>query len=103
MLAGMGWLASPDGQLLQERIWDELVSVYGSVPNAWTKVLTEEKALLTSPCTRKCSDTSRLYYCYPPRSTIKEFEWNGVMIPKGVTIYMNAQAINHGTTYYPLA
>ncbi len=103
ILAGLGWLASSEGQLLQDRIWHELINVYGSIPTAWTKVLTEEKSLLTVALYKEMLRHFAAIPLLPPRSTISEFQWNGVLIPKGVTIYMNAQAINHGMILYRLA
>ncbi|KAH8892121.1 phenylacetate 2-hydroxylase [Thozetella sp. PMI_491] len=100
MLAGLGWLASPEGQLLQDRIWDELLTVYGNISTAWEMVLTEEKSLVNVALYKEMLRHFAAIPLLPPRSTIKEFEWNGILIPKGITIYMNAQAINHDKSYY---
>lgn len=38
-----------------------------------------------------------------PRQSIKDIEYNGVLIPEGTTFYMNAMACNHGKLCFPKA
>ncbi|EOD48674.1 putative cytochrome p450 protein [Neofusicoccum parvum UCRNP2] len=100
-IAGLGFLSTAgEGQRVQARAYDEIMRVYGSAEEAWEKCLLEENVEYVVALVREMLR----YYCaiqlLPPRQTFKEMEYNGVRIPKGVTVYMNAQAINHDKTAY---
>ncbi|EKG22472.1 Cytochrome P450 [Macrophomina phaseolina MS6] len=99
-IAGLGFLSTAEGQVVQQKAYDAIMSVYGSAEEAWEKCLLEENVEYVVALVREMLR----YYCaiqlLPPRQTFKEMEYNGVKIPKGVTVYMNAQAINHDKTAY---
>lgn len=98
MLAGLGWLASDEGQVYQEKVFNDLIIVYGDVETAWDKVVIEERSDVTVALYKEMLRYFAAIQLLPPRQTMKDFEWNGITIPKGVSVYMNAQAINHGTS-----
>lgn len=96
-IAGLGFLSTDDGQAVQQKAYESIMDAYdGNVEEAWEKCLLEERAEYVVALVREMLR----YYCaiqlLPPRQTFKEMEYQGVRIPKGVTVYMNAQAINHG-------
>lgn len=95
-IAGLGFLSTAEGQGVQQRAYEAIMAVYGSVGEAWERCLHEEKVEYVVVLVREMLR----YYCaiqlLPPRQTLREMEYNGVRIPKGVTVYVNAQAINHG-------
>lgn len=96
MLAGLGWLASPEGQNVQQKVYDDLLNTYSDVETAWESVLVEEKSEYTVALYKEMLRYFAAMQLPPPRQTMKEFQWNGITIPKGVSVYMNVQAINHG-------
>ncbi|KAI6090974.1 phenylacetate 2-hydroxylase [Hypoxylon rubiginosum] len=100
MLAGLGWLASDEGQVYQEKVFNDLIIVYGDVETAWDKVVIEERSDVTVALYKEMLRYFAAIQLLPPRQTMKDFEWNGITIPKGVSVYMNAQAINHDHSYY---
>ena len=96
-IAGIAYLASPEGQVIQEKAYLEMISVAGDVEVAFQQAVEEEKFPYMAAFVR---ETLRHYpplHILPPRQTYQEFEWNGASIPKGVMVLVNAQAINHGT------
>jgi phenylacetate 2-hydroxylase len=95
-IIGIGLLASPEGQAIQQRAFDNVMSIYDSVNEAFESAVSEEKSTYITAFVR---ETLRFYpplHLLPPRQTYQEFTYNGSTIPKGVLVYMNAQAINHG-------
>ncbi|KAI1245644.1 hypothetical protein MGN70_012536 [Eutypa lata] len=100
MLAGLGWLASPEGQNVQQKVYDDLLNTYSDVETAWESVLVEEKSEYTVALYKEMLRYFAAMQLPPPRQTMKEFQWNGITIPKGVSVYMNVQAINHDKSYY---
>ncbi|KAH9884071.1 phenylacetate 2-hydroxylase [Xylariomycetidae sp. FL2044] len=100
-LAGLGWLASPAGQIFQEKAYEDLIASHqGDVEAAWEKVLVEEKSAYNVALYKEMLRYFAAIQLLPPRSTLKVFEWNGITIPRGVSVYMNAQAINHDKSFY---
>lgn len=96
-IAGIAYLASPEGQYAQETAYKDIIDAYGSAEAAFQQAVTDEKSPYMAAFVR---ETLRYYaplHILPPRQTYQDFEWNGVKIPKGVMVLANAQAINHGT------
>ncbi|KAL1640009.1 hypothetical protein SLS58_007435 [Diplodia intermedia] len=100
-IAGLGFLSSDEGQEVQRKAYDAIMEAYGGdVGEAWEGCLREEKVGYVVALVREMLR----YYCaiqlLPPRQTFREMEYEGVRIPKGVAVYVNAQAVNHDETAY---
>ncbi|KAK8162664.1 phenylacetate 2-hydroxylase [Phyllosticta citrichinensis] len=99
-LGGLGFLASKEGQAIQQKAYDEIMKVYATAEEAWENCVLEENVEYVVALVREMLR----YYCaiqmLPPRKTCKPFEWQGAQVPAGCTVYMNAQAINHDKTAY---
>lgn len=96
-IVGIGILASPEGQAMQKRAVDEIMGLYPSAEEAFSRGVSEEKSQYVAAFVR---ETLRFYpplKLLSPRQTYNEFVYNGATIPKGVLVYVNAQAANHGT------
>lgn len=96
-IAGIAYLASPEGQVMQEKAYSEMISTSGNVEAAFQQAVEAENSPFMVAFVR---ETLRHYpplHILPPRQTYQEFEWDGARIPKGVMILVNTQAINHGT------
>ncbi len=93
---GIGMLASPAGQAIQQKAYDDIMANYASTEEAYRSCVLEEKSSYVAALVR---ETLRYYpplKILPPRQTFKEFDFRGSTIPKGVLVFINAQAINHG-------
>jgi len=95
--AGMGMLSTPAGQVMQERAYEELMSLYDTVEECYERVVVEEKSPYLVALVREMLRFYAAIQLLPPRQTMKPFVWNEIAIPAGVTVFQNAQAINHGT------
>lgn len=87
LVMGIAYLASEDGQRIQQKAYDEIMKVY---PNgdAWEKCLVEEKVPYVSALVR---ETLRFWTVIPiclPRESTKDIEYNGATIPAGTTFFM---------------
>ncbi|KAL4819779.1 phenylacetate 2-hydroxylase [Aspergillus spinulosporus] len=99
LIMGIAYLASEDGQRIQKRAYDEIMKVY---PNgdAWEKCLLEEKVPYITALVK---ETLRFWTVIPiclPRESTKDIVWNGAVIPKGTTFFMNAYAADYDETHF---
>ncbi|KAL4984420.1 phenylacetate 2-hydroxylase [Aspergillus falconensis] len=99
LIMGIAYLASEDGQRIQKRAYDEIMKVY---PNgdAWEKCLLEEKVPYVTALVK---ETLRFWTVIPiclPRESTKDIVWNGAVIPKGTTFFMNAYAADYDETHF---
>ncbi|CAH0051154.1 unnamed protein product [Clonostachys solani] len=96
----IGLLSTPEGQILQQEAYDDLMSAYDSPEEAFRDCMSEEK----SPYIAGMVKESLRFYpplkILPARQTFKEFEYNGAKIPRGVLVYTNTQAVNHDKSSY---
>ncbi|RDW82622.1 cytochrome P450-9 [Coleophoma cylindrospora] len=99
-IIGTGFLSSPEGQAIQARAYDDLMSNYSSIEEAFSQVVLEEKSSYIVAFVRETLRYYPVHHLLPPRQTYQEFEYNGARIPKGVLVYMNAQSINHDKSKY---
>ncbi|KAK4942328.1 hypothetical protein LTR10_017935 [Elasticomyces elasticus] len=101
MYQACAWLASPAGQKWQPTALKAILDHYGGDKDlAWDMAFREESIPLIVSMYK---ETLR---CWAPtpfaqgRATVKDIDYNGVHIPKGITIIMNGQAANLDTSYY---
>ncbi|KAI9674917.1 MAG: hypothetical protein M1822_009020 [Bathelium mastoideum] len=95
----IGYLASPEGQAIQKRAYEEIMKVYPD-GDAWEKCLVEEKV---NYITALVKETLRFWTVIPiclPRVSIKDIEYEGAIIPAGTTFYMNAYAADYDPTHF---
>lgn len=101
-LMGIGVLASPMGQEMQQKAYDDLLSHYETPEKAFQFTVDEEKSRYITAFTKEVLRFYPPLKILPPRQTMKDFEYRGARIPKGVLIYLNSQAINRGHLPAPM-
>jgi phenylacetate 2-hydroxylase len=89
LIMGIAYLASEDGQRIQQKAYDEIMKVY---PNgdAWEKCLVEEKVPYVTALVK---ETLRYWTVIPiclPRESTKDIVYNGATIPAGTIFFMVA-------------
>ena len=99
---GLAWLSTPQGRPLQKEAYEAILAAYdGDRDVAWRMAFREEKVPLMVSFYK---ETLRFFTVTPyatPRRTAKEVKYNGsTMIPKGVTMILNAQEVNHDTAHF---
>lgn len=87
LIMGVAYLASGNGQRIQQKAFDEIARVY---PNgdAWDKCLVEEKVPYVTALVK---ETLRFWTVIPiclPRKSVREIEYGGARIPPGTTFFM---------------
>lgn len=97
----IAWLSTPAGRVFQTELYDAILAAYnGDVSQAWEMAFREEKVELLVSIYK---ETLRFWTTTPfalPRTTVKDIEYQGVVIPKGITMIMNAQQANHDPAWY---
>lgn len=83
----LAYLASEDGQRIQEKAYKEIMQVY---PNndAWEKCLVEEKVPYVTALVK---EVLRYWTVIPiclPRKSIKDIQYGSATIPSGTTFFM---------------
>lgn len=95
----LGVLSTFEGQEIQRKAYAELMDVYGTMEEAFDQCVVEEKC----PYVMSLVKESLRYFpplkLLPARQTYKEFEYQGAVIPKGVLVYTNTQAISRGRSH----
>ncbi|KAG0678934.1 hypothetical protein C6P40_001454 [Pichia californica] len=93
-------LLNKDGNIWQERIYNELIEIYGNVETAYENVLFEEKCEFGVSFIRELLRMYAVIPLIPARKTMKQFEWQGTIVPEGATVILNAQAANHDRQHF---
>ena len=97
LIMGLAYLSTPHGQKIQEKALKEIEAVYPD-GDAWEKCLVEEKVPFVTALVK---ETLRFWTVIPiclPRTSIKDIEYNGAVIPAGTTFFMvsPSRPINEG-------
>ncbi|RDW82785.1 hypothetical protein BP6252_03897 [Coleophoma cylindrospora] len=97
----IGWLSSPAGQAYQTTLYNAILAAYnGDRDAAWENAFREERVPLVVSFYK---ETLRFFTTTPfatPRTTVADISYRGTVIPKGITMIMNAQEGNHDKSWY---
>jgi hypothetical protein len=94
-----GMLSSLEGQQMQIRAYDDIMTHYDSPEQAFEHCLTEEKSPYVMAIVKEALRFYPPLKLLPARQTFKEFVYRGAKIPIGVLVYLNAQAVNRGKIF----
>ena len=94
----IGSLSTPEGQIFQERAYQDIKRLYPDVRDAWRNSFQEEKVPYVNAIIKEAARYYTVSAMSLPRKTISEVNWDGAKIPVKTMILINAQAANHGTT-----
>ena len=92
----IGMLSSPAGQSMQQKAYDDITSVYETPEEAFEQCLTKEESPYVVGLVKEALRFFPPLKLLPARQTYKEFVYHGTVIPKGLLVYVNAQAANRG-------
>ncbi|KAM3436973.1 hypothetical protein MY4824_004074 [Beauveria thailandica] len=96
----IGSLCTKEGQVWQDRAYEDVKRHYPDIREAWTSCIKEEKIPYINAIVR---EAGRYYTVSPmslPRKTVTEVNWNGAIIPAKTMILINAQAGNHDVDHF---
>lgn len=96
LTACIGSLSTPEGQVWQERAYEDIKRCYPDVRQAWTSSYQEEKVPYINSIIKEAGRYYTVSAMSLPRKTATEITWNGARIPPKTMVLINAQAANHG-------
>jgi phenylacetate 2-hydroxylase len=96
LTSAIGSLATPEGQVWQDRAYADIKKHYPDVRDAWTDCIHEEKVPYVNAIIKEAGRYYTVSSMSLPRKTVTEVNWNGAIIPPKTMILINAQAGNHG-------
>lgn len=101
LTSAIGSLATKEGQIWQDRAYEDIKRYYPDVRDAWTNCFVEEKVPYVNAIIKEAGRYYTVSAMSLPRKTVTEINWNGAIIPPKTMILINAQAGNHGTSFNP--
>lgn len=96
LTSAIGSLSTPEGQIWQDRAYEDIKRYYPDVREAWTICISEEKVPYVNAIIKEAGRYYTVSSMSLPRKTVTEVNWNGAIIPPKTMILINAQAGNHG-------
>ena len=96
----IGSLATAEGQVFQERAFEDIKRHYPDLEDAWSSSLAVEDVPYINAIVKEAGRYYTVSAMSLPRKAYQNIEWNGAIIPKGTMILINAQAANHSTEYF---
>ncbi|TVY43275.1 Phenylacetate 2-hydroxylase [Lachnellula occidentalis] len=96
----IGSLSTPEGQLWQERAYEDIKRVHPDLKEVWLNSFQEEKVPYLNAIIKEAARYYTISSMSLPRKTVTEVNWNGAIIPAKTMVLINAQAGNHDVTHY---
>ncbi|KXT12144.1 hypothetical protein AC579_10381 [Pseudocercospora musae] len=96
----LGSLATPEGQIFQERAYEDLKRHYPNVEDAWKQCLESEDIPYINAIVKEAGRFYTVSSMSLPRKAASDISWDGALIPKGTMILINAQAGNHEVAHW---
>ncbi|KAI9734356.1 MAG: hypothetical protein M1834_002462 [Cirrosporium novae-zelandiae] len=96
----IGSLSTPEGQIWQDRAYEDIKQYYPNIEDAWENSFQEEKVPYVNAIIKEAARYYTVSAMSLPRKTVEEVNWNGAKIPAKTMILINAQAGNHDATKF---
>jgi phenylacetate 2-hydroxylase len=92
----LGSLSTPEGQVWQDRAYEDIKRHYPNMQDAWMACIKEEKVPYLNAIVKEAGRYYTVSAMSLPRKTVQDVIWDGAVIPAKTMILINAQAGNHG-------
>ncbi|SMY19596.1 unnamed protein product [Zymoseptoria tritici ST99CH_1A5] len=96
----IGSLSTPEGQIFQDRAYEDIKRRYPSIEDAWTTALDAEEVPYVNAIVKEAGRYYTVSSMSLPRKAAADIDWDGAIIPKGTMILINAQAANHSEEHF---
>ncbi|KAI7499913.1 uracil permease [Hortaea werneckii] len=96
----IGSLSTPEGQVFQERAYQDIKRHYPNTEDAWTESLHAESVPYINAIVKEAGRYYTVSSMNLPRRAYEDIIFDGARIPKGTMILINAQAANHSTEHF---
>ncbi|KAL4966169.1 cytochrome P450 [Aspergillus stella-maris] len=100
MTSAIGSLSTPEGQIWQDRAYEDIKRYYPNVRDAWMAAVHEEKVPYLNAIIKEAGRYYTVSSMSLPRKTVTEIKWDGAVIPARTMVLINAQAGNHDTDHF---
>ena len=96
----IGSLSTKEGQVFQERAYEDIMRYYLDPASVWSNSFQEEKVPYVNAIIKEAARFYTVSAMSLPRKTVTEVDWNGAKIPARTMILINAQAANHDVDHF---
>ena len=96
----LGSLSTPEGQIFQERAFEDIKRHYSNLEDAWAKSLETEEVPYVNAIVKEAGRYYTVSAMSLPRKAHQDIQWDGSLIPKGTMVLINAQAANHSVEHF---
>ena len=96
----IGSLSTAEGQMFQDRAYEDIKRHYPNIEDAWANSLASEDIPYVNAIVKEAGRYYTVSAMSLPRRAYTDIDWNGSTIPKGTMILINAQAANHSVEHY---
>ncbi|KAJ5737831.1 uncharacterized protein N7483_002956 [Penicillium malachiteum] len=100
LTSAIGSLSTPEGQVWQDRAYEDIKRYYPDVRDAWTSCISDEKVPYVNAIIKEAGRYYTVSSMSLPRKTVTEVNWNGAIIPPKTMVLINAQAGNHDVDHF---
>ncbi|KAG2420373.1 hypothetical protein HFD88_005174 [Aspergillus terreus] len=100
LTSAIGSLSTKEGQVWQDRAYEDIKRHYPDIRDAWTSCFVEEKVPYVNAIIKEAGRYYTVSAMSLPRKTVTEINWNGAIIPPKTMVLINAQAGNHDVDHF---
>ena len=97
LVSCIGSLSTPEGQVFQDRAYEDIKRHCPDLKNAWADEFEAEKVPYLNAIVKEAGRYYTVSSMSLPRKTVSDIHWQGAIIPAKTMVLINAQAANHGT------
>ncbi|KAF2774139.1 cytochrome P450 [Teratosphaeria nubilosa] len=96
----IGSLSTSEGQVFQERAFEDIKRQYPNIQDAWSGSVANEDVPYLNAIVKEAGRYYTVSSMSLPRKAYSDIHWDGAIIPKGTMILINAQAANHEIEHF---
>ena len=96
----IGSLSTLEGQVFQDRAYEDIKRYYTNMQGLWRDSFQEEKVPYVNAIVKEAARYYTVSAMSLPRKTVCEVDWDGAKIPAKTMILINAQAANHDIDHF---
>ncbi|KAI3398213.1 hypothetical protein diail_9690 [Diaporthe ilicicola] len=100
LTSAIGSLSRPEGQIWQDRAYEDIKRYYPDMRDAWAGSFIKEEVPYLNAIIKEAGRYYTVSSMSLPRKTVTEVNWNGAVIPPKTMVLINAQAGNHDVDHF---
>ncbi|KAF2261926.1 cytochrome P450 [Lojkania enalia] len=100
LVSCIGSLSTAQGQVFQERAYEDMKKCYPNLKEAWATAFEKETVPYLNAIVKEAGRYYTVSSMSLPRKTVADVHWNGAIIPAKTMVLINAQAGNHDIDHF---